>query len=66
MKQEWVIARLEAKQIKGTRKGRRGENEYLVEPYCHCYLRNTFYQRKKKARLNYYRHVPSHLLKWFY
>lgn len=24
MKQEWIIARLEAKQIKGTRKGRRG------------------------------------------
>ena len=25
MKQEWVLARLEAKQIKGTRKGRRGK-----------------------------------------
>ena len=25
MKQEWVIARLEAKQTKGTRKGRRGK-----------------------------------------
>lgn len=52
MKHEWVIARLEAKHIKGTRKGRSGGreagNEYLVEPYCHCYLRNTFYQRKKK------------------
>lgn len=26
-----------------------GGNEYLLEPYCHCYLRNTFYQRKTKS-----------------
>lgn len=44
MKQEWVVARLEARQ-----KGRRGEISILLVPY--CYLRNMFYQRKRKGLL---------------